>query len=219
MPFAGTQANPSANMRSRKSSRDASVPSDRSKNTPPKKLRKNRSMVPREIPAAPRRSSAERPLAGPGPSDGPRSAARAKGIIRSASAGGTAPRSTPATAASGSRSGCAMVAALRPFQTTAPDMNALRSSARRSTNRGASGYADRNTWNPRSTMYAPPGPWTTSLATRPPTRSVASSTSTLAPRSASVRAADSPAMPAPTTMMCLLLLDMVVGGSYSERGP
>ena len=139
MPLAGTHAKPSANIRSRKSRRDASVPSERSKKTPPKKLRKKRSIVPREMPAAVSRSSAVRPLAGPGESAGPRSAARANGIIRSASAGGTALCSTPAIAASGSRSGCAIAAVRWPFQTIAPGMNAFRSSARRSRNRAASG--------------------------------------------------------------------------------
>ncbi len=162
---------------------------------PPNNGRKNRSIVRSEKPSA--RSASSVVMSSPrrslaGCTDRTRRRSRATLSLSSNVAAGLL---TASTTRVGERNGSTMTDDDPPCWMSAPGSNARRSSASRSSWRCASGYAVSNTWKPRSRRW----PSTRSVRTRPPTPSLASSTTTSLPASCSATAQDRPARPAPTT--------------------
>ena len=194
IPAAGTAESPSLSMRKMMSNMRALVDSAGSSWIPPNRGRKKRSMMVSLNPWARNASMVGRSVPRSRAAASPRRTRWRRRTMRALSMGEPMEASALDANVPGRRNGSPTTRPRVPRHTMAPGSNVCRFSAAMSSWRGSSGYAVSNTWNPRSSR----NPSTSSVRTRPPTPSLASSRHTLRPAACSVRAAASPAKPAPT---------------------
>ena len=213
MPAAGTAESPSDRQRKITSNIRRDVSSSGSSWIPANRGRKNRSTIVSLNPSLRSISRVEMSSPASRVAGCTRRRRRRNRAIRSLSA--TVPIGASAVdgACRGARNGSETTLPLPLRHTSAPGSKAWRSRAARSSCRCASGYAVSSTWKPRSSWK----PSTTSVRTRPPMPSLASSTVTVRPARWRVLAAVRPASPAPTMTTSGLVMPPCVRGRRRGR--